>query len=229
MSEPTNLGYGRGGQALFLLVPALIGAGLGWGLWALLDWLLGLPWIPFRGPLSLVDRIPDEVSLPVLIGLGLVAGVIFGLYALHDELFVTVDRTEVRLRRGEMDRRLPRTAVHAVFLDGKDLVLVGEDSNELVREKTDRPAAKLAAAFTEHGYPWRDSDPRAGDFRLWTATAQGLPPGAGAVLSVRARAVKNGKADDAGELREELATLGVVVRDEGGKQYWRRTDRPVER
>ena len=64
---------------------------------------------------------------------------------------------------------------------------------------------------------------------LWTPTTQGLPPGAGAVLSVRARAVKSGKAEDARELREELATLGVVVRDEGGKQYWRRTDRPVER
>jgi hypothetical protein len=117
MTEPTNLGYGRGGQALFLVVPALVGAGLGWGLWALLDWLLGLPWIPFRGPLSLVDRIPDQVALPVLIGLGLVAGVLFGLYAVHDELSVTVDRTEVRLRRGEMGRRLPRPAVRTELVN----------------------------------------------------------------------------------------------------------------
>jgi len=55
-----------------------------------------------------------------------------------------------------MGRRLPRTVVHAVFLDGKDLVLVGDDSNDLAR-----------------------------------------------------------------------INLGVVVR-EGGKQYWRRADRPVE-
>ena len=72
MSEPTELGHGRGGQTLFIVVPAVIGAALGWGLLALLGWLLGLPWIPFRGPLELVDSIPDQVALPVLIGLGTV-------------------------------------------------------------------------------------------------------------------------------------------------------------
>jgi hypothetical protein len=55
MTEPTYLGYGPGGQALFLVAPALIGAGLGWGPWALLDCLLGLPSILFSGPLSLVE------------------------------------------------------------------------------------------------------------------------------------------------------------------------------
>ena len=191
--------------------------------------MLGLPWVPFRGPLALVDSIPDQVALPVLIGLGIVAGTFFGTYALQDELSLTVGDDQVRLKRGDADRRLPRTAVHAVFLDGKDLVLLGDDSNELAREKTDRPAAKLAEAFTRHGYPWRDVDPRAGDFRLWTATTQGLPAGAGALLSMRARALKDGRGADAGDLRAELVNLGVVVRDEGGKQYWRRADRPVER
>jgi hypothetical protein len=76
MSEPTDLGYGRGGQALFFVVPVL------------------------------------------------------------------------------------RTAVHAVFLDRKELVLLGDDGNELARKKTDRPAARLAEVFTRHGYKqyWRRAD-----------------------------------------------------------------------
>ena len=37
MTEPTHLGYGRVGQASFVVVPAAIGAALGWGLLALLD------------------------------------------------------------------------------------------------------------------------------------------------------------------------------------------------
>ena len=75
---------------------------------------------------------------------------------------------------GRRRPRLERTAVADVFLDGKDLVLLGHDSNELARERTDRPAARLADAFTRHGYPWRtDGDPRAGDFRLWSDNAQG--------------------------------------------------------
>lgn len=228
MSAPTELGYGRGGQTLFIVVPAVIGAALGWGLLALLGWLLGLPWIPFRGPLELVDAIPDRVALPVLVGLGIVAGTAFGTYALREELALTVGDDQVRLKRGDADRRLPRTAVDAAFLDGKTLVLLSLDGNELARERTDSPAAKLAGAFTRHGYPWRDADPRAGDFRLWTDTAHGLPAGAGALLKVRARALKDDRAGDAADLRAELIALGVVVRDEGGHQYWRLADRSLE-
>lgn len=227
MTEPTRLGYGRTAAALFIVVPAAVGAALGWGLLALLDRLLGLPWIPFRGPLSLVDRVPDQIALPVLIGLGLVAGALFGGYALRDELSLTVGDDGVRLKRGDADRQVPRTAVHAVFLDGKELVLLADDGNELDREKTDTPAVGLAAAFGEHGYPWQDADPRAGEFRLWTATATGLPAGASALLGVRARALQHGKAEDARELRAELIGLGVVVRDEGGRHYWRRADPPI--
>lgn len=226
MSDPTELGYGRGGQVLFFVVPAVLGVALGFGLWALVGWLLGLPWIPFRGPLQLVDAIPDRVALPVLVGLGLIAGAVFGAYALRDELALTVGDDQVRLNRGDADRRLPRTVVDAAFLDGKHLVLLSRDGNELAREQTDSPAPKLAAAFTRHGYPWRDADPRAGDFRLWTDTAQGLPAGAGALLGVRARALQDDRAQDAADLRAELIRLGVVVRDEGGHQYWRLADRP---
>ena len=223
----TDLGYPRWGQALYVLVPAVIGAGLGWALMVLVDLLLGLPWIPFRGPLSLIDSVPDQIAVPVLIGLGLLAGVIFGLYALHEELTITVDDHRVRLQRGDADRRLDRTAVADVFLDGKDLVLLGHDSNELARERTDRPAARLADAFTRHGYPWRaEGDPRAGDFRLWSETAHGLPAAARAMLSMRARALKEKKKEDAADLRRELVNIGVVVRDEGGKQYWRLANRP---
>jgi hypothetical protein len=222
----TRLGYSRGGQSLFVLIPALVGAGLGWALTALLDWLLSVPWIPFRGPLTLIDSVPDQVALPVLIGLGLVAGVVFGFYALRDELSITVDNQRVRLRRGDADRRLDRTAIADVLLDGKDLVMLGNDSNELAREKTDRPAARLAEAFAQHGYPWRaDGDPRAGEFRLWSENAQGLPAGARPLLSMRARALQEKKAPDAADLRAELIDLGVVGRDEGGKQYWRLANR----
>jgi cysteinyl-tRNA synthetase len=61
---------------------------------------------------------------------------------------------------------------------------------------------------------------------LWSETAQGLSAGARAVLSMRARALKDKKAADAADLRTELINLGVVVRDEGGKQYCRLANRP---
>ena len=218
----TYLGYGPAARALYYVIPALLGAGLGVGLHFLLDWLLSLPWLPFQGPLSLLDSIPDQVALPILIGLGVVAGVIFGAVAWADELSITVDGSRVRLTRGDSDHVINRTAVAAVFMDGKQLVLLGPDTGELAREKTDRPVSKIAEAFTRHGYPWRaDGDPHADAFRLWSSTSPGLPPGTGALLSMRARALKNNKNEDAADLRAELLNLGVVVRDQGGKQYWR--------
>jgi hypothetical protein len=48
------------------------------------------------------------------------------------------------------------------------------------------------------------------------------------MLSMRARALEAKKEADAADLRAELINLGVVVRDEGGKQYWRLTDRPAD-
>lgn len=53
MSEPTELGHGRGGRPLVAVVPVLIGVAPGW---ALLDRLLGPRWIPIRGPLSFVGK-----------------------------------------------------------------------------------------------------------------------------------------------------------------------------
>jgi len=221
--DATHLGYGAVGKSMFIVIPAVLGAGLGLALHFLLGWLLGLPWLPFQGPLNLLDSIPDQIALPVLMGLGLVAGVIFGVYALADELWVTVTGDTVRLQRGDLDRTLRRSAVASVFLDGKELVLLGPDSNELAREKTDQSATRIAAAFTDRGFPWQpDGDPREADYRVWSASAVGLPPGADALLAIRAKALTDSKRTaDAAELRAELIKLGVVVRDRGGKQYWR--------
>ena len=41
------------------------------------------------------------------------------------------------------------------------LALLADDGNELARERTDESAPKVAEAFTRHGYPWQDIDPRA--------------------------------------------------------------------
>ena len=96
--DATQVGYGAVGKALFFLIPAVLGAGLGLALHYLLGWLLGLPWLPFQGPLKLLDSIPGQIALPVLMGLGLVAGLSFGFMAPSDELEVTVTRDSADLR-----------------------------------------------------------------------------------------------------------------------------------
>ncbi len=189
------------------------------GLLALLaSWLVTLAWVPFRGPLELYDSIPDPWGPVGALGLGLVGGALFALVAHGERLTVTVSPDRVRLDGDEYSATFERAEVTAVFTEGDKLVLLGRDTGELARRPAELDERELAAAFTRHGFPWREQDPHAREYRLWVPDMTGLPPGANALLA--ARAAKLGS-DDAKEMRAELVRLGVVVRDEKRRQYWR--------
>lgn len=191
------------------------------GLLALLaGWLVTLAWTPFRGPLELYDSIPDPWGPVGLLALGLVGGTLLALIAHGERLAVTVSPDRVRLAGDEYTATFARDEVTAVFTDGDKLVLLGRDTGELARRPSELDRGELAEAFIRHGFPWRDEDPHAGEYRLWVPDMEGLPPGANALLAARAKRLGD---DDAKELRAELVRLGVVVRDEKRKQYWRLT------
>src|SRR5690606_19175879 len=85
----------------------------------------------------------------------------------------------------------------------------------------------LAEAFQNHGYPWSaDGDPFKDRYRRWVPDLPELPPSAHALLKVRERALKEKNKKDIAELREELAKIGYIVRDEGVNQYGRPVDKP---
>jgi len=114
-----------------------------------------------------------------------------------------------------------RSSVRAVFVDGRQLVILGTSSEEMVRESCDLPSDRLADAFRRGGYPWAEADPFAAEFRRWVPDVPGLPPGADALLRARDRALQKGDDDDVTDLCRELARLGVVVREDNKRQYWR--------
>ncbi|WP_231925167.1 YqeB family protein [Micromonospora purpureochromogenes] len=141
---------------------------------------------------------------------------------------MTVDRTAVRLHRDGHGRDVARASVACVFVDGKALVLLDSDGAELAREKSDLSGDRLRAAFTGQGWPWQEADPHRDAYRRWVEGLPGLPAGTDALLRARQRAVDAHRRDDARDLRRELARIGVVVRDEDKRQYWRLV-RPLHR
>ncbi|WP_189215605.1 MULTISPECIES: YqeB family protein [Streptomyces] len=195
------------------------GAGLGWLVGPLARLLLTLPWAPLQGPAELVASLPAPV-LPVV---GAVAGAALGLVARYEQLVVDLSDDRVALTSRGRKREFPRDVVATAFRDGKHLVLLGHDGGELTRQECDLDAGRVAGAFTAHGYAWADADPYEDDFRRWVPDTPGLPQEANAILKTRQRYLeKHGSShDDVRELREELARLGVVVRDERRRQYWR--------
>ncbi len=194
------------------------GALAGWLLTVLVGWLVTLRWVPFRGPLELLDSIPEPWSTLGGLGVGLVGGLLLALAAHGDRLAVTVSPERIRLEGDEYDATFDRAEVTAVFADRNQLVLLGHGTGELARRPSELDKKALAAAFARHGYPWHDGDPHAGEYRRWVPGMAGLPPGADALLLARAEKPDSA---DARELRAELVRLGVVVRDEKRKQYWR--------
>jgi hypothetical protein len=195
-----------------------VGAALLWALTLLVDWLLTLRWTPFRGPLELVNSIPEPLATLGALGVGLVGGLILALMAHGERLAVTVSADRVRLDGDEYAATFERDEISAVFVEKNQLVVLGRDTGELARRPTELDRTQLAQAFQQHGFPWRDGDPHAEGYRRWVPDTPGLPPGANALFVARATSKD---ADDVKELRAELAKLGVLVRGDKDKQYWR--------
>ncbi|MEF9907552.1 YqeB family protein [Streptomyces sp. P9-A2] len=201
------------------IVFVLAGAGVGWLVGFLADWLVTLPWAPLQGPAELVASIPA----PGLPAAGSVAGLALGLVAQHEQLVIRLSGDRVVLTRKGRAQEFSHDAIAAVFRDGKQLVLLGHEGGELTRQECDLDMGRVADAFAEHGYVWADADPHKDEFRRWVPDTPGLPEGANAILRARQESLekKSPSDDDVRELREELARLGVVVRDEKRRQYWR--------
>ncbi|MCP2165053.1 YqeB family protein [Goodfellowiella coeruleoviolacea] len=199
----------------------LLGAVAG-GLLALIaDWVAGLEWAPMQGLFKLVASIPDPYGQFGGAALGVLAGLVLGAIGSNEALTVTVDAHQVGLTRGKATRTVDRARVSAVFLDGKDLTLLGPDTAPLARERCELNQGQLRHAFTTHGYPWLDGgDPHRDDYRRWIEDTPDLPAGANSLLRARGKALGSDPAE-AADLAAELGKLGVAVREEGKRQYWR--------
>ncbi|MEU3933920.1 hypothetical protein AB0E85_18050 [Streptomyces sp. NPDC029044] len=188
--------------------------------------LLTLPWAPLEGPAELLTSVPEPALTLGTITVGVLGGLLLGFTAVDESLSVRVCDTRVTLAVRGSSQEFTREEISVLFRDGKQLVLLGPDGMERAREHSGLPWQRLADALTEHGYAWAEEDPHRAEFRRWVPGTPGLPPGADALLRARAQARKHeDDARDARELRDELLRLGVVVRDEEKRQYWR----PVRR
>ncbi|WP_017540782.1 YqeB family protein [Nocardiopsis halophila] len=233
VNDASTSGGAAGGAAVVanpvwvrLLLPVL---GLGAGLllkWTA-QWIVSLPWAPFQGPLELLESLPEPGATIGAAALGGIGGLVLAYLDDRDTLVVAVRTDRVALTRRGRTHEHPRSQVDGAFVEGKGLtgkrlVLLGGDGGELERMPCDLSASRVAEAFRVNGWPWLEADPHAGEFRRWVDGLPELPPSANALLRARKEALeKDDDGDDAEELRRELAGLGVVVRDEKDRQYFR--------
>lgn len=212
------------------IVSPLLGAGLGSALGFVADWLASTSWAPWQPAFEWLSSLPEPWAMTLTVGVGALAGLGLAVFLAVDGLTVTVAAGGVSVKRRGAVRHIERASVGAVYPEArtleKRLVVLDDAGAELVRERYEASTARLRAAFVAGGFPWHDTDPHEGRYRMWVPNTPDLDAGANAVFAARQRALDKDKSGDAAALRTELANLGVVVRDERKRQYWRRTSNP---
>lgn len=200
----------------------VVGLVLGYFLPRITAFVVQLPWVPFEGPLKLINSINGGWLNIVLAILGLIAGLVLAGIAIHETLIATITDKEVQLDKDGHQQTIARKDVDMIFLDGKQLIILGKSGAELAREKTDESLKNIRAGFEKHDYPWSsEGDPFKDVYRRWVPDTPDISPSANAVMKAREKALQEKNTGDIKELRSELAKLGIVVRDEGTRQYWR--------
>lgn len=134
------IGLGLLGVLLALLLPWLAGLAASW------------PWFPVQGPLRLVDQLLDAHGWLrwVLIGVLPVVGLVGGFFVSAMATTVQVTDAEIVLIGDDTKRRIARSQVTRVLLEGKELVLRDREDADLVREKLDVPLDEVQAALERH-------------------------------------------------------------------------------
>ncbi|MDX6155228.1 DUF308 domain-containing protein [Bacillus subtilis] len=213
--------------AVFFLYAALaiIGFAIGYFIPQIAKWALSLPWIPLEGPLRLITSFQGSTASFITALLGMCAGIWFAHSVIAMLLSVKITDHTVEFIKGKKVQTIHSDDIALVFIDHKRLVLLGTAGYELVREEIDEKPVNVEKAFRQHHYEWAtDGDPFKDQFRRWIPDAPDLSQGAHALLKARHKALQDEEKDDIEEFRLELAQLGIVVRDEGTRQYWRKAE-----
>lgn len=209
-------------RVLVMLTPPVLGMILGYFLPSIADWVAGLPWFPLQGPLQLVASFDEKWVAIVTTFLGLIAGVWLSAVAIKESLVIAVSDDEVTMKINDGTQRYSKSEIASVFIDGKELVLLGNTGQELAREAYESTPATIADAFVKHRYPWSvEGDPYEAEYRLWVDQTPDLSPALNALLKGREQALQEKDVESAKEMQREACKFGIMVKDRGKFQYWR--------
>ncbi|GGE61404.1 50S ribosomal protein L29 [Priestia taiwanensis] len=231
----TVLGLNKSEKTLITTLPAIIGGVLGWFAPAIANWVLTLPIVPMEG---LLETITSFHHLWVsIIGtiLGIAAGSALTLFIFHESLEVTVSSSNVQLKFKDNVKTIEKNDISTIYihmldkkqrqenlyLENKHLVILGNTGNELYREIIDVKQEAAREVFERYEYPWAEEDPFADAYERWVPAHPDFPEKINVLLSAREKALKKDKRDEAKYLREDLAKLGVVIKDQRKGQYVR--------
>lgn len=224
--EETTITIPRPWIVGFCAVGAAVGLGAAFVVGPLVEWLIstadGAP-----GALRIAARLPLAWAIPVLTLAGAAVGFWITREWRREVGVVKVSASGITIENGRSRQHIDRQRIGGIFTDGKDLVVTDPQTNELSRSKTDAVLAKRQQhAFKGLGYPWLGtSDPYESAWLTWTDGGNSVDARVDNLLRTRQRALTDKRLGAADDARDELRSLGVVVRDRDHTQQYREIPR----
>ncbi|MBP1994376.1 YqeB family protein [Paenibacillus eucommiae] len=220
-NKETILGLNKLEKTFIVVVPMILGAVIGWFIPVIAEGALKLPVVPMEKLLIFIASLNHFWVSIVASIIGAFVGLFCAFMVFSDSLKVTVSDNQLKLVVGDSEKIIEKRQISAVYFENKNLVVLGQRSHELCRAVLDMKLESVQEAFHQHRYPWKDEDPFVAQYQRWVLDAPNISSHIHAMLNVRERALKEDKKKEAKYLREDLAVLGVVIRDEKKSQYIR--------
>lgn len=212
---------------MIIIFPPIFGAGLGWFLPVIAEWLLTLSFIPgmFLFPLELIVSW-NSVRLTIIAGvIGMIAGIFFSQFIFSEILKATISDEEIKLLFKNKEETIKKKDIFAVYMEDQQIVILDFDGNERYRERLESKKTFVQEVLYSHNYPWTEEDPFKDQYQRWVTGHPDYPANINTLLAAREQAMKKEEEEEAKVLRKDLAQLGVVIRDEMERQYVRKIGR----
>lgn len=224
----TVIGISRIEKILWFIGFSIIGAVLGYFLKNILSWVNSNERFSNHKRLSLITKITDFLNSTFgewAILLFIITGVVIGIYLakmlLRESPIISISNHNIDIDNDLESLTFIRDEIQDIYYDDDELVIISSSGHELLRESYDIKKETLKKAFRNHSYPFNLLDPYKACFKLWSASVDELSPPGNALMKARALAIKNIDEEEIIDIREELSKLGVIVKDNDTKQYWR--------
>lgn len=205
---------------LWLILP-LIGLVIGYFLPPISEWASKLEWIPFQGPFNLVASLNEGWVIFATMAFGLAAGIILTLFIYNEILNIYISEDTLAFKIGKIDMSYDKDDISYIYVDHKDLVVIGHDGYELFRYEKELSTKTIKEELGEWGYLFKDGNPYKEQFKKWVPGLTDLSLEANALLKARDVALENDDSEEALQIVFELWKLHVSVKEIKSKQYYR--------
>ncbi|MGE7624331.1 YqeB family protein [Viridibacillus sp. NPDC096237] len=216
-----HLNFSKGDKLFLWLILPLIGLVIGYFLPPISEWASKLEWIPFQGPFKLVASLNAGWVIFATMAFGLVASIILTLLIYDEILNIYISEDTLAFKIGKIDMSYDKDNISYIYVDHKDLVVIGHEGHELFRYKKELSTKILKEELGERGYLFKDGNPYKEQFKKWVPGLTDLPLEANALLKARDVALKNDDSEEALQIVFELWKLHVSVKEIESKQYYR--------